>query len=916
MMLVGLVTTLIGRTRQASATSMIAPRIPSALFALCLRALTISALAFGSLSGAEKPIEAVSRATLENGLRVVVIHSSLAPVVTTVMNYLAGSNEAPQGFPGMAHALEHMMFRGSPGLSADQLANIAATMGGDFNADTQQVVTQFFFTVPKQDLDVALHIEAIRMRDVLATDALWDHERGAIEQEVARDLSNPQYVFNTKLLTAMFQGTPYQHDALGTRLSFDATTGAMLKTFHDTWYAPNDAILVIAGDVDPAKAISAVKELFGAIPRKTLPAQPEVRLEPVKPETLRLSTDLPYGLAVASFRWPGSNSPDFAAAQVLGDVLSSQRGSLYALVPQGDALYAGFSLDGLPEASLGYALAAFPEGADGTALLGRIRQIIADDVSNGVPADLVDAAKRHEVASAEFQKNSISGLAMLWANALAVERRQSPDDDIQAIKQVTIADVNRVARLYLNPDQSISAVLTPQPSDQPISSAAFGGTESLAPETSAPVILPDWAQKIANRLSIPVSAVHPVVMTLPNGLKLIVQPESVSDTISLVGQVRNNAKLESPIGKDGVDQVLGQLLSYGTASLDRLAFQKALDDIGANESAGTDFSLDVLASDFDRGVGLLADNELRPRLPKDDFTIVQRQISASVAGELHSPGYLTNHALESALLPKDDPELRHATPESLSSLSIDDVREYHKKVFRPDLTTIVVIGQITPERARSVIERNFGGWKSEGPKPNTLPPPVPPNKPSTAVVPNTSRVQDEVTLAETLTLNRSNPAYYALSLANRVLGGAFYASWFSRDLRENAGLVYTVSSSLDAGPTRAFYSVTYGCDPPNVSKARAIVERDLRAMQKELVPAEGLHQAKVLLLQQIPLSESSFGSIAAGLLSRIRNELPLDEPTVAAHRYAQLTAQQVQAAFAKWIRPDDLVQITQGPNPN
>jgi zinc protease len=185
-MLVGLVATLIGRALQASATNMIAPRIiPSALFALCLRALTISALAFGSLSGAEKPIEAVSRATLENGLRVVVIHSSLAPVVTTIMNYLAGSNEVPQGFPGMAHALEHMMFRGSPGLSADQLANIAATMGGDFNADTQQVVTQFFFTVPKQDLDVALHIEAIRMRDVLATDALWDHERGAIERRTS-----------------------------------------------------------------------------------------------------------------------------------------------------------------------------------------------------------------------------------------------------------------------------------------------------------------------------------------------------------------------------------------------------------------------------------------------------------------------------------------------------------------------------------------------------------------------------------------------------------------------------------------------------------------------------------------------------------------------------------------------------------
>jgi zinc protease len=129
----------------------------------------------------------ITRATLKNGLRVVIVRNALAPVVTTEINYLVGSNEAPDGFPGMAHALEHMMFRGSPGLSAAQTSTLIAAMGGSFNAATQQVVTQYFFTVPATDLETALHIEAIRMRDLLATDALWKQERGAIEQEVAQD---------------------------------------------------------------------------------------------------------------------------------------------------------------------------------------------------------------------------------------------------------------------------------------------------------------------------------------------------------------------------------------------------------------------------------------------------------------------------------------------------------------------------------------------------------------------------------------------------------------------------------------------------------------------------------------------------------------------------------------------------------
>ncbi len=133
----------------------------------------------------------VLRATLGNGLRVVIVHNSLAPVVATSVNYLAGSDEAPEGFPGTAHAMEHMMFRGSPGLSADQLADIGSIVGGDFNANTREGLTQYLFTVPAEDLDIALNIEALRMRAVLAAPKEWETERGAIEQEVAQDLSEP-----------------------------------------------------------------------------------------------------------------------------------------------------------------------------------------------------------------------------------------------------------------------------------------------------------------------------------------------------------------------------------------------------------------------------------------------------------------------------------------------------------------------------------------------------------------------------------------------------------------------------------------------------------------------------------------------------------------------------------------------------
>ncbi|MEJ2671164.1 MAG: pitrilysin family protein [Deltaproteobacteria bacterium] len=878
--------------------------------------MVIFLLALALACTPQKPQSKVLRATLDNGLRVVIVPNDIAPVTTLVVNYLVGSNEAPPGFPGTAHAQEHMMFRGSPGLSANQLAELTAAMGGVFDADTQQVLTQYFFTVPADDLKVALHIEAIRMRGVLDSEKLWSQERGAIEQEVARDLSDPEYVMYTKVLASLFKGTPLAHDALGTKASFDRTTGAMLKQFYDTWYAPNNAILVIAGKVDPHKTLADIKQLFGKIPKKKLPSKPPVKLEPVTPERIALKTDSPYGLVVVAFRVPGYNSPDYAACRVLGDVLNSQRGNLYDLTASGQALTTAFATSILPQAGLAYALAAFPKGGDAQNLLKQVKAVLAGYKKNGFPADLVPAAKKMEKASAEFQKNSVSGLAMEWSKALALEGRHSPEDDVQAVEKVTVADVNRVARQYLDLDKAVVAVLTPETSGKPIATKGFGGKETFKLKPTQKVTLPPWARQALRRLEIIPSTVHPVVSTLPNGIKLIVQPESVSDTISVYGHIKHQADLQTPKGQEGVGQVLDQLFSYGTTTLDRLAFQKALDDIAAQVSAGTTFTLEVLSKHFDRGVQLLADNELHPALPEKAFHIVRTQVAGTVAGELQSPDYLATRALKQALFPKHDPSLRHPTPASVTSLTHQNVKDYFAKVFRPDETTIVVIGQVTPARAKAVIQKYFGPWKAAGPKPDTLLPPVPPNSPSTVQVPDASRVQDKVILAETVGLTRQNPDYYALVLGNHVLGGGFYATRLYQQLREETGLVYTVGVDLKANKTRALYGVDYGCEPGNVAKARAIVYRNLVEMQNQPVGPGELRQAKAMLLRRIPLAESSLESIAEGLLSRATLDLPLDEPTVAARRYVALTPGQVQAAFAKWLRPADLAQVTQGPAPH
>jgi zinc protease len=475
--------------------------------------------------------------------------------------------------------------------------------------------------------------------------------------------------------------------------------------------------------------------------------------------------------------------------------------------------------------------------------------------------------------------------------------------------------VNRAAKTYLQLQSSIQAVLKPVPSGEAVSDKGFGGTEKATSTPTKPVALPEWAEAAVKSLRVPKTAVNPGDVVLPNGIRLIVQREAASPTVTVVGSVKTQTDLETPPGKDGVSDVLEQLFSYGTKTLDRIAFQKALDDIAASENAGPNFNLKVLKQDFARGVELLADNELHPALPPDAFKIVQQQSAQFVEGQLQSPGYRMDRALSKALLPPGDPVLRETTPKTISSVTYEDVNAYYSKTFRPDLTTIVVIGDISMEEARPVIEKYFGGWQASGAKPDVVLPPVPANKPGAINVPDPSQVQDTVELAQQLEMNRFSPDYYALQIGNHVLGGGFYATRLYRDLREKAGYVYNIDDSLAAGETRTVYSIDYGCDPQNVSKARVMVEQELYDMQKTNVTPGELQQAKALLLRQIPLGEASEDAVAGGFIGRARIGLPLDEPTRAADKYFNMTADEVRTAFAKYLSPANFVQVVRGPAP-
>jgi zinc protease len=456
--------------------------------------------------------------------------------------------------------------------------------------------------------------------------------------------------------------------------------------------------------------------------------------------------------------------------------------------------------------------------------------------------------------------------------------------------------------------------MTPAKSGQilPLLSQGYGGLEQVDFSGAPSAELPAWAAVGKKTTSVAIQ--KPADIRLANGLRLIVQPEANSSVVELYGLVNSNPYTEVAKGKEGVDEILAQLMSDGTSSMTKQQFQSSLDRIGAEETAGTSFTLNVLSSQFAAGVSLLAQNLLHPSFKTSDFAAEQRLVEQIVDARSHNPSVQARAAFLKAVLPSNDPALRAATPASVKALTVADVRSYYRHVFCPEMTTIVVVGDVTPEAAKGVIERYFGGWRKEGKAPKILLPPAVPNTASEIAIKDPGSIVDQVRMAEAIPMLRSNPDYFALQVGNAILSGGQGRGLIGKELVQKQASAEYLNASFISGASRTFYLIDFADAPSSVRPAVSGIEGAIAAIQKSPPTQNELIGARDTLLQSLALSMSDYATIADGLLNRSRLDLPLDEPSREAAAYENITSKEVSRAMAKWVRPSDFALVTQGPN--
>ncbi|MHB8145877.1 MAG: M16 family metallopeptidase [Vulcanimicrobiaceae bacterium] len=878
------------------------------LTALCIIAL--QGVAFADTGG---PGDAgIFHTTLANGLRVVVVEDRAAPVVQTGVWYRFGSLEETPGKTGLAHALEHMMFRGTSNISSGGLDDIVTRMGAQMNGETNYDYTQFYFEMPEDKLDVALYIESDRMQHLLLRESDWRIERGAVLNELEGDAGSPFFDLLKRVRAAAFPNQPAGRVPIGHKADVERATASDIAKYYHEWYAPNNATLVVAGDVNHEVVFAKARKYFGAIPARTLPKHVDARPIPSSGAVVQSTLPFPFEVLDLAYSVPGDTEPGEPAISTLATLIENQRGPFYqALVQTNVALAVQADSDTQLKGGLLNVFIVLNPGHHGDEAQRIFQNTMDAQLRDGFSPGIVKAAQRLTIAERLFSADSIDGIGDLAGYTYGIVGEKIQDEDAR-LAALTPAAILAAAKTYLSKPTVVGHLLpnAGQPSGSQKSSAAI--TDDFSKRVpNGPIIEPGWVRAAVRKPTTARSVLMPTAFTLPNGVHVIVQQKTDRQTFTLSGEIAASPAFAPP-GKEGIIRLASAVADYGSQAYPFALRHKTTDDLGAFVSTGQDFSARGLAGDFDTIARVIADGEEHPTFAEPWFSLEREQLANSLQSEASISGVMIDRVYARLLESPNDPSLREATSASVNSITRDDLLAYAKTYWRPDLTTIAVVGDVTPAHVRAVLTAAFADWHAQGPTPNVHSEAFPPAQAGHDYV-GTDTNQVYVRLGQAA-LSRTNKDYDTFLVLNQILGasGAFESRLW-QGLRQTRGLVYSVGSSLSADADRGDFRIELSAPPDHVVEAVRFIRDELHRLQTQPVTETELTEAKGRLVSGALLAEASADGQVGQLMDIATNGLPLDYYRTLNERFARITPADVERVAKTYLHPNRLIQVYAGP---
>lgn len=897
------------------------------LIALATCTLTFAQTALKLPPGVQKitSVEGITEYSLPNGLRVLLFPDPSKPIMTVNITYKVGSRHENYGETGMAHLLEHLVFKGTP--KHPNIPQELTEHGARPNGTTWLDRTNYFetFDATEENLRWALDLESDRMVNSYIARKDLESEFSVVRNEYERGENNPGAVLNKRMMAAVFQWHNYGHSTIGEKSDIELAPIERLQAFYHHYYQPDNAVLVVAGKIDEQKTLDLVNEYFGPIPKPTRQLITTYTQEPTqdgeRQVVLRRTGDVQLFSCV--YRTPAGAHPDYAALTVLANLLTDEpTGRLYkALVESKKAVSVYGDVSG------------FAEG--GTADFStEVRQEQSIDDAKSAMLDVLDGLKEHpptqeEVDKAKtrilknwelrFKQSDRIGLGL--SNSIGAGDWRLAFLFRDNVEKVTAEDVARVALRYFKPANRTLGFFLPEKNPDRAEIPAPPNLDELLKDYKGKAAIAEGEDFDPSPENIEKRTTRGL---LPNGMEYaLLSKENRGDAVNAIFTFRFGS-LETLKDKSVIGDFTARLLDKGTTSKTHAELNDAQDQMkarirmyGSASVAGANIETD--REHLSDAIRLAGEMLRTPSFPADEFEKLKQEYLARLEEQKTDPTALASNLfsrISSPEYPKDDPRYTMTFEEEIAAvkaITLEQVQDFYNKFYGGSNGTCAVVGDFDQAEIEKTIGETFGDWKSPAKFVRIADDYTPlPSRNEQILTPDKSNAVYLAGLG--FPMRNDDPDYPALTIGGQILGGGFLNSRLATRIRQKDGLSYTVRGGFSASPLdkNGSFSGFMIYNPENLAKLEVAFREEIERAASEGFTAEELVAAKSGWLKSRRVSRTSDNGLASTLNAYLYYDRDLNWDAQFEKNVENLTLEQVNTAVKKYLDYSKMIFVKAG----
>ena len=883
---------------------------------------------------AAEPIEFVQE-KLDNGLNVIYAplrrsdtKKPVAPVVHVRVLYHVGSRDERPDRQGFAHMFEHMMFRGSEHVKAEEHMKLIGIVGGNSNAFTSFDQTTYVNTIPSSHLEMALYLEADRMASFKVSEDIYKVERNVVAKEWGIRQNQPYGTLFEDYLRTAYTKHPYRWTPIGNMEHLKAAPVNELQAFFNKYYVPNNATLIIAGDVDVEKAKEWVHKYYAWIPAGPHVAR-EIQQEPEQSEPRRIVAhkQVPLPAVVIGYHTAEYKSDDHFALSILGSILGDGRSSRLdrLLVSSAQPLAVSASTNNwqLEDKGIFAVIVRLLPGKKVEDVEKLVNGALNEVIEKGISAEELEKARTQaRIALIRGRETATEIATQLGEEAVFGGDANRVNTALDRLMAVKAEDVQAVAKKYFQPQRATTLQYIPDPTGK----AARAAAQEAAQLAAAPVAPGAPVQPRAVKFPENYPQRPPMAQVggkvefakgtefNAHGVRVIVMPDSRLPLVNWALTMRRGSHSE-PAGKDGLGSLTASLLRRGSAGMSYEQLNQDLESRGITVEVfdGGDFTRVGGSSTTDQlehGLTRTRQVLLEPTFPQDEFTKLKNQTIAGLTTALSNPASVADRELQ-AIVFGDSPLGRSATPQTVSNITLDDIKQYYKTIYRPQDAFLVFSGDITVDRAKALADKLLSGWET-GTLPNVqynIPPVA--SKRKILLVDNPDAKQSVIRMGVRAYDIRTDEKF-AGSLAGTLLSAGI-DSRLGRYVRAEKGYAYGVRGYFRPGRQAGVFDGTTETAFDTTAATIEAMFKVFNDLRSAPVGAEELKEAQNRVAGGMVMDMQTIGQQAGRRVDSILNDYPADYYDRYAERIAQVTPQQIKDVAGKYILDDKMAIVVVAP---